>query len=295
MIFLKKNLKFSIIICTYNMADMIENAINSILEQDFENYEIIVFNDASKDNTIELIENIKSKKIKLINSKKNIGLGAARNEAVKKARGEFILYLDADDTLYEKTTLTKINKVLEKEDPDLAYFGVHYIGGSNKTYIPNAENSTKEARILCDMHFAVSSKCWRKSFLEKNNIMFEKNMYYEDMVYSIKSTILAEKTAYGEFPIYNYLRNRDGSITATPNLKRCTDMYKMLYHIMELYDITPEKYQPYLMSFIEQETNNIPNKIKQILEAKKENRNVPVFPKRCYVFKEDIKNKINKE
>lgn len=283
---MKKNeIKFSIIICTYNMADCIKNAIDSILIQDFKNYEIIIVNDCSNDNTIKLIKKIKNSKIKLINNKINIGLGSSRNIGVKKAKGEYILYLDADDSFYEEKTLTKINEIVEKDKPDVAYFGVKYIGGNNATYIPNKENSTKEARILCDMHFAVSSKCWRREFLNKNNITFIEDMYYEDMVYSIKATILAEKTSYGEFPIYNYTRNHDGSITSTPNLKKCVDMYKMLSHVTELYDITPEQYKPYLLSFIEQETNNVPFKIKEILKAQEENRNTPVFPKRQYTFK----------
>lgn len=282
-----ENPKFSIIISTYNMADCITDAINSILSQEFKNYEIIVYNDASSDNTIEVVQKIADKRIRIINSEINVGLGAARNNAVKEAKGEYILYLDADDTLYENSTLGNINEVLEKSSPDLAYFGVHYIGGSNKTYIPNAENSTKEARILCDMHFAVSSKCWKKEFLEKNNITFVEGMYYEDMVYSIKSTILAEKIDYGEFPIYNYVRNRDGSITSTPNLKRGVDMYKMLAHVLELYDITPEEYKPYLLSFIKQETISIPHKMKEILKCRKQGVNNAVFPKRQYKFDEN--------
>lgn len=281
-----KKIKFSIIICTYNMADCIKNAINSILEQDYKDYEIIIVNDCSKDNTIKLIKQLANSKIKLINNKVNIGLGASRNIGVEKAKGEYILYLDADDTLYESTTLTKINEIVDKEKPDVSYFGVKYIGGSNKTYIPNEENSTKQARILCDMHFAVSSKCWKREFLNKKNIKFVENMYYEDMVYSIKATILAEKTTFGSFPIYNYTRDHNGSIMSTPNLKKCTDMYKMLSYVTELYEITPEEYQPYLLSFIEQETNSIPIKIKGILKAQKEKTNTPVFPKRQYTFKE---------
>lgn len=287
-----KKIKFSIIICTYNMADCIKNAINSILEQDFNDYEIIIVNDCSNDNTIKLIKQLENPKIKLINNKINIGLGASRNIGVQKAKGEYILYLDADDTLYENTTLTKINEIVDKEKPDVSYFGVKYIGGSNKTYIPNKENSTKQARILCDMHFAVSSKCWRREFLNKKDIKFVENMYYEDMVYSIKATILAEKTTFGSFPIYNYTRDHNGSIMSTPNLRKCTDMYKMLSYVTELYEITPEEYQPYLLSFIEQETNSIPIKIRGILKAQKEKTNTPVFPKRQYTFKEDTEMKV---
>lgn len=279
-----KQVKFSIIIATYNMADYIMDSINSILCQDFNNYEIIIYNDASTDNTIEKINEMKDKRIKLINGKRNIGLGASRNKAVENAKGEYILYLDADDTFYGKDVLTKINEVINKKHPDIAYFGVNYIGGSNKTYIPTAQNSTKEARILCDMHFAVSSKCWRREFLIEENIKFIEGIYYEDMVYSIKAVILSKEIDYGEFPIYNYVRNREGSITTTPNLKRCVDMYKMLSYVLELYDITPEQYRPYLLSFIRQETESLPIKIKEIIKSYEKGINSPIFPKRNYLL-----------
>lgn len=282
-----KKPKFSIIICTYNMGDCISNAINSILGQDFTDYEMIIYNDCSTDDTKEVLGKVKDERVKIINGRKNVGLGKARNNAVNEANGEYILYLDADDTLYENTTLNKINKVIGRKNPDVCYFGVNYINGSNKQYIPTAENSTKEARILCDMHFAVASKCWKREFLKENNIEFVEDIYYEDMVYSIKATILAKTIDYGEFPIYNYVRNRDGSITTAPNLKRCVDMYKSLSYILELYDITPEEYKPYLLSFVKQEAMSIPYKTGKILKAYKQNINCPMFEKRKYTFDEN--------
>lgn len=280
-----KKITFSIIICAFNVEKYIEKAINSILQQTYKNYEIIVVNDKSTDGTLIMIQ--KYKGIKIINNKENMGLGASRNIGVDKAKGEYILYLDADDTLYEESTLEKIYEVMNKEHFDIGYFGVKYIGGSNKTYLPTAENSTKEARITCDMHFAVSSKCWRKEFLEKNDIKFVTRMYYEDMVYSIKATILAERTTYGEFPIYNYLRDREGSIMTNSNIKKCTDMYVMLSQVLSLYEITPDKYKPYLLSFIKQETLKLPKKINTILKCMKNNEHIPVFEKRNYIFDEN--------
>jgi hypothetical protein len=61
---------------------------------------------------------------------------------------------------------------------------------------------------MCDMHFGVGTKCWRRRFLEEKNITFIEDMLYEDMVYSLKGTIFANEIKYGEFPIYNYTRNR---------------------------------------------------------------------------------------
>ena len=286
----EKNLRFSVIMCAYNLEKLVGAAIESVLKQKFDNYELIIVNDGSQDNTLNVLKKYQAKsngKIRIIDNEKNIGLSASRNVAIAQAKGEYIVHLDGDDTLYDKTTLKRIDETIGDRKSDIIYFGVQYVGGSNKAYIPNAQNSTREARIVCDMHFAVASKVWRREFLEKNNMTFIEGMYYEDMVYSIKATILAEKTTFGSFPIYNYTRDHNGSIMSTPNLKKCTDMYKMLSYVTELYEITPEEYQPYLLSFIEQETNSIPIKIKGILKAQKEKTNTPVFPKRQYTFKEE--------
>jgi len=92
--------------------------------------------------------------------------------------------------------------------------------GENKLYLPNEQNSTQIARIVCDMHFAVSSKVWRRKFLEEINLTFIEGMYYEDMVYSITAAIRAKKTSFGAFPIYVYYRNdiKPRYIIEDPNL-----------------------------------------------------------------------------
>ena len=81
----------------------------------------------------------------------------------------------------------------------------------------------------------------------------------------------------------------------TPSIKRCSDMYKILEELMKLYEITPEKYKPYLISFIKNETYEIPNRIDAILRAIKDKTYAPVFQKRNFKFLGDINNedKIN--
>lgn len=294
--------RFSIIMCVYNLEEIVSISIESVLNQRFDNYEMIIVNDGSKDNTLNVLKEYEKKsngKIKIINNKKNIGLSASRNKAIAQAKGEYIVHLDGDDTLYNRNTLSRINATIGKEDFDIVYFGVQYVGGGNKLYLPNAQNSTREARIACDMHFAVSSKVWRREFLKKNKLTFIEGMYYEDMVYSIKAAIKANKTSFGAIPIYNYYRNREGSIMSTPNIRRCKDMYKMLYYLMELYEETPEELQPYLLSFIKNETLGLPERIGAILKSLKDSTYTPVFPKRNYPFLGDdlkeIDKKINKK
>lgn len=283
-------LRFTIVMCAYNLEKIIETSIESVIEQRFKNFELLIVNDGSTDGTLDVLRKFEKidNRIKIINNKQNIGLSASRNKAIKRARGEYIVHLDGDDTLYNRNTLKRIDETIGSENADIIYFGVQYVGGTNKAYLPNAENSTKQSRIVCDMHFAVSSKVWRREFLEENNITFIEGMYYEDMVYSIKAAIIAKKLKYGSFPIYIYYRNREGSIMSTPNIKRCKDMYKMLYYLMELYEETPEELKPYLLSFIKNETFSVPMRIDSILKSLKDKDYVPVFPKREYVFTEEI-------
>ena len=71
---------------------------------------------------------------------------------------------------------------------------------------------------------------------------------------------------------------------STPNVKRCSDMYRMLAYVMDLYPETPDEYKPYLLSFIKNETLSLPGKISIILKSLKENKMNPVFDKRDFKF-----------
>lgn len=287
---MNKQIRFSIIMTAYNIANYIDRAIDSVIMQDFNNYELIIVNDGSIDDTYQKMKQAKLKNrnhIVLINNPHNQGLGKSRNIAMKKAKGQYILYLDSDDTIYDSNTLSKIDRLIGNKNLDLVYLGVQYVDGDNKAYIPTKENSSKEARLACDMHFAVSSKCFNRNFLINNNITFLDGLYYEDMVYSIKSTLLANNTTFGAFPFYNYYRNRKGSIMSTPSIKRCTDMYKIMAEIMSLYEITPDKYKPYLLSFIKNETNSLNPRIDAILTSIKNHSISPVIPKRNYKLIEE--------
>lgn len=278
------NKRFSVIISAYNIENYIKRAIDSVLEQTFTDYELIVVNDASKDSTLEKIKEYDDPRITIIENKNNVGLGAVRNKGIAIAQGEYIVHLDGDDSLYEPTTLEKIDQLIGKDKPDIIYLGFQDVGGFNKAHLSTAENSTKEARLTCDINFSVPSKCWRREFVQSNNIEFKEGIYYEDMVYSTHATILAKSYKFGEFPTFKYYRNRKGSIMSTPSIRRCSDMYRMLSYLMDLYMITPEEYKPYLLSFINNETKSIPTRINAILKCLKAGGGTPVFPKRNYKF-----------
>lgn len=277
---------FSIIICSYNIEGYIERAINSVLEQSYKDYEIIVVDDQSVDKTVEIIKKYENKGIKMYHTKINTGTAAgARNIGIQKSIGKYIIFLDGDDTLHDINTLKDIRDVLGQEEPDILFCGFEDVGGFNKTYISNQENSTKENRIACDINFSVSSKCWNRKFLIDSKLKFIEGRYYEDMDFSIHAVILANKFKYCDKVIFKYYRNRKGSVMSTASTKRASDMYRMMAEIVDLYDITPKEYRKYLLSFIRNETDSLPMRVNAILMAL-ENKSVsPVLPKRKYKLK----------
>ena len=104
----------SIITPSYNSSRFIEECIDSVLSQTHDNWELLIVDDCSSDNSCELIEKYNDKRIALIELEKNVGAAEARNIAIRKAKGKYIAFLDADD-LWMPTKLEKqIGFMLEK-------------------------------------------------------------------------------------------------------------------------------------------------------------------------------------
>lgn len=283
----KDNVRFSIIVNSYNIEKYIERAIESVLCQDFKNYEIIIVDDCSTDGTFEKIQKYKNDKIDIFQTKTNSGTaGAGRNIGIENAQGEYILFLDGDDTLYDNQTLSNIDNIIGSKHPEVIFLGYEDIGQGNKQRISTKENSTKEARILCDLTFSVSSRCWNREFIINNNLKFIEGMYYEDEIYSMKANIIATNTTYGDVKVFKYYRNREGSVMTKPTIKKCSDFYRMLAEIVDLYEVTPKEHKKHLLSFIVNENESIPYRIKVVLEALKNDEKIKILPKRDYKYKE---------
>lgn len=287
-----KKVRFTVAICSYNIEKYIQRAIKSVVNQSFKNYEIIIVDDCSTDKTVQRAEKILDEKCKILKTKRNSGTAAmARNIAIKKAKGEYIIFLDGDDALYDNEVLERIDSLIENNEYDIIYLGYVSINKrQNNLRLSNKENSTRIARLICDESFSVSSKCWNTEFLRKNDMTFKEGIYYEDELFSIKGNILSQKTTFGEFPIFKYYRNREGSVMTQPTIKKCSDWYRMLAEVTELYEITPIEDKKYLLSFIKNENNSIPLRMRVVLEAIMQSGNTQVLPKRAYEYKDFFVN-----
>ena len=118
---MKKKSKVSVIINCLNGEKFLDQAIKSVLKQDYPNLEIIFWDNHSSDNSIKQLKKIKTnRKIKLYKSSKTIKLYNARNSAIKHATGKYIAFLDVDDTWERKKISSQVEKI-EKENSNLIY------------------------------------------------------------------------------------------------------------------------------------------------------------------------------
>ena len=109
--------KVSIIIPVHNAEKFIGKTIESVLNQTYKNWEMLIFNDKSKDNSLKIIKKYseKDERIKVVDSKENVGVVAARNKLIEIATGEFIAFLDADD-YWKQNKLEKQIKFMRKNN-----------------------------------------------------------------------------------------------------------------------------------------------------------------------------------
>ena len=110
----------SVIIPTYNRADLVGRAIQSVLDQTYQNYEIIVVDDDSQDNTREVVERFTDKRVRYIHLEKNMGAGAARNKGIKASRGKYIGFQDSDDEWLPEKLRKQIN-ILDSSASTVGY------------------------------------------------------------------------------------------------------------------------------------------------------------------------------
>jgi len=118
--------KVSVIIPTYNYGQYIDKSIDSVLSQTYTDFEIIVIDDGSTDNTRTIVETKYRDKVKYI-YQENRGAPAARNQGLREAKGDFIVFLDADDWFAPENLEYKVNILENNVDVGWVYSDWHYV------------------------------------------------------------------------------------------------------------------------------------------------------------------------
>ena len=229
--------KFSIIVPVYNVEKYIKKCLDSIMNQSFKDYEVIVINDGTKDNSMDIV---KKYDVKIINQE-NKGQSSARNHGIKEAKGEYIVFLDSDDTI-EKDLLKELNDAT-KDKPDVVRFQVRetYENKEDIEYKEEAFDTCEGEEAfskICKYHFveAVALYCVRREYYEKEKFVFAEGMLHEDFRLIPLLIIKAKKVKSIPYIGYNYLQRENSTMNTTDykkTKKKVEDFYNHYHYMMK--------------------------------------------------------------
>ena len=175
----KKNPTVSVVIPTYNRAHLIGRSIRSVLSQTYQDFEIIVVDDASTDNTEEVLRSLGNERIRYIRHEQNKGANAARNTGIKAARGKYIAFQDSDD-IWLPDKLEKQMNVFKAALPNVGvvYTGCIRVFGNNIYYFPSSQFIKKDGdihqQLLIGNFIGTQSIIAPKEYLEKVGMFDER-------------------------------------------------------------------------------------------------------------------------
>jgi len=252
---------FSIIIPAYNCETQIQDTIISIYKQSFLDFEVIIVNDGSKDNTKEVIESLEEKYQNVYAfTQENTGPGGARNFGITKAKGTYLIFIDSDDTLLSNM-LERYHKILSEKDLDLivgsfktsVYDGYRKVS-ENQTIYPNKIlNSHREfldelyPLMESQMMYVVWNKVYKRDIIVKNNIKFPHYKSCEDRIFNLRYYHHVETIEVLEEPIFEY--SFDGKYSLT-NKYFDNKFETFLHFYAEVLRLVEKDYEGYSSLFL---------------------------------------------
>lgn len=271
--------EISVIIPIYNVEDYLYECINHIVNQSFEDIEIICINDGSTDKSMDILNQFKDNRINII-TQENKGLGASRNVGIKHAKGKYVYFMDADDYL-ELTALEELYALCEKLNTDFIMFKLKNFDDITKEIIEdeyysmpylknrvgdNIFNYNDVKDIALDLAVNSPGNFFKREFIK--DLKYPEGLLYEDNVFFTKALFKADKIYFYDKFLYNR-RVRKNSLSKSPSLDTI-DITDLLLDIINEYGYTIHKKELYYRIF---------NNIYKIFENTKEKYKEEVFLK----------------
>lgn len=300
----------SVIVPAYNAENYIKTCLNSLINQTKKEIEIIVINDGSTDNTLDILNEYKNKygdAIKVI-SQKNQGLSVTRNNGIKIAQGKYVAFVDSDDYIKDNMLEILFNKAIEK-DYDVVVCNVDCIYpkkvskiSSGITFNSNNLSAMQKKEMFLNMYVAVWNKLYKRELFDDENISFEPNIWFEDVLFFHKIIPKIKSIAFVNEYLYKYVQ-RENSITYTYSNK-LNDIKFVLENILKYYKENNlfEKYKDELEYMYVRYM--FATYIKRLAKSKDKERflagvedvkqrvndNFPNYKKNVYINKDGLKN-----
>lgn len=254
---MSESVKFSIIIPSYNVESYIQQTIQSVLKQSYCNYEIIIVDDGSSDDTVKIIHNIKDERIKLIKTK-HAGVSAARNVGLKNASGDYVVFVDSDDYI-EDWILGQIAKKISRKPDVQVFVGMFNITKEDeKLKSCHSErlnkfkiNNRSQADVLeyfyrVRLIFTVWRFIVKRDLIINNNLYFEDGLLHEDEDWVTRMLLSSDNFQLIEQPFYNY-RIHKNSIMQREDKNhirlRHDSRYKIAMKFVDMADSVEEQYK----------------------------------------------------
>lgn len=220
-------MKLSIVIPVYNAEKYLGATVDSILAQDYDDYEIILVNDGSKDESGNLCNQLAERydKISVIH-KSNGGVSSARNAGIDAARGKYIAFVDSDDAVGEHMFSDMLSE-MERNNADYVFCGLEEIQSNGDRAVHIADLPPRQLldrnTVIDVMLFAgcsgdsyMNSVCgsvFKTELIRNHNLKFENRPMGEDWLFNMKYCDIIKTAVYVNEPYYKYLRNADSAVS----------------------------------------------------------------------------------
>jgi len=240
----------SVIVTTYNSEKFVREAICSVIDQTFTDWELIVVDDGSTDNTCNKLEEIHDERIKIIRLESNSGRPAIpRNEGIRAASGEFIFFLDSDDILMPACLEVLFSMLKKPSDADFVYARHIEIGGNTKKALPGKGYAgCIFGRLLKGNFMSIGRVMMRRSVLERTGLFNEDKALAASEDYELWLRIsYYYKAAFADKVLMN-CRQHPKSISALKRSNIYERQIKVLKSAFSVLDV-PEKQKRCALSF----------------------------------------------
>lgn len=239
--------KVSVIIPCYNVEKYMEKCIDSVICQSYENIEILVVNDGSKDSTEKIGKSYEEKdsRVRLLN-KENGGLSSARNEGLKYMTGEYCYFLDGDDYL-DEDGIEFLVKLMEEKGADIAVGGTRCVDekGSifpaepikDKLYSIEGEKERFKFYYQIYYNYQIRYEVWNKLFktsiIKDNGISFENNykIFAEDICFISYYLVYTNRIAVSSKVFHNYLLRGDSIMGSLNGDSKLNNIIELIKHV----------------------------------------------------------------
>ncbi|WP_199573821.1 bifunctional glycosyltransferase/CDP-glycerol:glycerophosphate glycerophosphotransferase [Streptomyces murinus] len=250
--------RFSVIVPCYQVQAYLRECLDSVLAQSYRDLEVIAVDDRSPDDCGAILDEYAARdpRVKVLHLPENTGLGRARNAGLPHATGDYLFFLDSDDTLTPGALAAIADRLAESGDPDVLVFDyarTYWWGGTRRNALaevlteagPDTFTAAGYPRIL-DLLMVVWNKVYRREFVAAEGFTFPPG-YYEDTPWTFPVMLSAGRIAALDRICLNYRQRRQGNILSTTSRKHF-DVHDQYERVFAFLDGHPEldSWRPYL-------------------------------------------------